>query len=259
MKYLLAILFVLFSIDSLALSAPKLTDRITIAASASLPPYVFSDDSTGLQLEILKSAFKSQGITNLEIVYMSNKRAEQLLEQRKIDVALNYAGGYSRGIYSSDSLLAYQNVAVSLKKNDYIINTIYDLTGKSVLAFQNATAFLPAPFKTITTRLQFYDEVVNQAAQVDNLLKEWVDVIVLEKRVFLYYFQQYQKKHALAQVITIHPIFKEAPRPAYFNSQVLQEVFDMGLTHIKENGEYRAIMAFEGSDYAQVVNPELIK
>jgi polar amino acid transport system substrate-binding protein len=258
MKYFIVFFFVLYSTFALSLAAPKSSDSITVAVSPSLPPYVFSEDDTGLQLQILKSAFKDQGITNLDIVYMSNKRAGQSLEQMKVDIAMNYAGLTTSAIYPSQSLLAYQNVAISLRKNNFKINTVYDLLGKSVVAFQNATEFLPPPFKALTTKLSAYEEVVYQAAQVDHLMKEWVDVVVLEKRVFLYYLQQYKESHPI-KPITVHPIFPEAPRPAYFNSKVLQEIFDMGLAHIIENGQYSKIMAFDGSDYAQVVEPSSIK
>jgi polar amino acid transport system substrate-binding protein len=258
MKYFIVFFFVLYSTFALSLAAPKSSDIITVAVSPSLPPYVFSEDDTGLQLQILKSAFKDQGITNLDIVYMSNKRAGQSLEQMKVDIAMNYAGLTTSAIYPSQSLLAYQNVAISLRKNNFKINTVYDLLGKSVVAFQNATEFLPPPFKALTTKLSAYEEVVYQAAQVDHLMKEWVDVVVLEKRVFLYYLQQYKESHPI-KPITVHPIFPEAPRPAYFNSKVLQEIFDMGLAHIIDNGQYSKIMAFDGSDYAQVVEPSSIK
>ncbi|MBE0457254.1 transporter substrate-binding domain-containing protein [Pseudoalteromonas sp. KG3] len=258
MKYFIAIYLILYSGLVMSLTAPKPSDRITVAVSPSLPPYVFSDDDTGLQLQILKSAFKDQGVTNLDIIYMSNKRAGQSLEQISVDIAINYAGATNSAIYSSQSLLAYQNVAISLKKNNFKINSVYDLSGKSVVSFQNATEFLPAPFKALTTKLRSYEEVVYQAAQVDQLMKEWVDVVVLEKRVFLYYLQQYKATHPI-QPITIHPIFPEAPRPAYFTSKVLQEIFDMGLAHIIENGEYSKIMAFDGSEYTQLVTPNSIE
>jgi polar amino acid transport system substrate-binding protein len=189
---------------------------------------------------------------------MSNKRVEYSLEQAEIDVAVNYAGSRIEGIYPSQSLLSYQNVAVSLAKNNFKINSVYALTGKSVLAFQNATAFLPHPYKRVTTKLNYYEEVVNQAAQVDHLMKEWVDVVVLEKRVFLYYLQQYQQDNDTKE-ITIHPIFSEAARPAYFNNKVLQALFDMGLAHIKKSGEYNAIMAFDGTNYATVPDDGLVK
>lgn len=258
MKYLITIYLVLYSDFAMSLSAPKPNDRVTVAVSPSVPPYVFSEDDSGLQLQILKSAFKNQGITNLDIVYMSNKRAGQSLEKMDVDIAMNYAGVTGTAIYPSQSLLAYQNVAISLKQNNFKINSVYDLSGKSVVAFQNATEFLPAPFKSLTTKLRSYEEVVYQAAQVDHLMKGWVDVVVLEKRVFLYYLQQYKQTHPV-KPISIHAIFPEAPRPAYFNSKVLQEIFDMGLAHIIENGEYSKIMAFDGSDYAQIIAPNLIE
>ncbi len=258
LKYLIFIFITVISLNAFGLSAPQPNNRITVAVSPSLPPYVFSHDDTGLQLEIIKSAFKSQGVTDLDIIYMTNKRIEYSLEQLEVDVAVNYAGTRVNGIYPSQNLLFYQNVAVSLAVNDFKINSVYDLLGKSVLAFQNATAFISPPYETITAKLNHYEEVANQEAQVDHLMKEWVDVVVLEKRIFLYYLQQYQKSHEVKKV-TIHPVFAKSPRPAYFNNKVLQEKFDMGLTHIIQSGEYHAIMEFDGSDYAKITKPNLIK
>ncbi|WP_394189897.1 substrate-binding periplasmic protein [Pseudoalteromonas atlantica] len=258
MKKLFCFCFILISVNLHALTEQKSTNPINIGVSPSLPPYVFSKDNSGLQLELIKAAFKSQGVTDLNIIYMSNKRVEYSLEQAELDVAVNYAGSRVEGIYPSQSLLSYQNVAVSLAKNNFKINSVYALTGKSVLAFQNATAFLPHPYKRVTTKLNHYEEVVNQAAQVDHLMKEWVDVVVLEKRVFLYYLQQYQSNNEPKE-ITIHPIFSEAARPAYFNNKSLQELFDMGLDHIKQSGEYNAIMAFNGTNYATAPDDGLVK
>jgi len=103
MKYFIAIYLILYSGLVMSLTAPKPIDRITVAVSLSLPPYVFSDDDTGLQLQILKAAFKDQGVTNLDIIYMSNKRAGQSLEQMSVDIAMNYAGATNSAIYSSQS------------------------------------------------------------------------------------------------------------------------------------------------------------
>ncbi|MCQ8878508.1 transporter substrate-binding domain-containing protein [Pseudoalteromonas shioyasakiensis] len=253
MKNLAALCLLLFSTFVFGLTAPKPIDRITVAVNPILPPYVFTGDGTGLQLEILKSAFKSQGITDLDIIYMTNKRTAQSLQDMTVDVAMNYGDAITSNIFPSKSLLSYNNVAISLKKNNYKINTIYDLSGKSVLSFQNATEFLPAPFKAVSAKLDSYGEMTNSEALVEHLLKERVNVVILDKRIFQYYLEQYKKSGSI-QAYTMHPIFPEAPRPAYFNSKVLQEVFDMGLAHIIASGEYSAIMAFDGSDYAQVVD-----
>ncbi|MCK8123588.1 transporter substrate-binding domain-containing protein [Pseudoalteromonas sp. 2CM39R] len=256
MKQLFILLMLFVSVKGECLSEPNTQKPIIVAASASLPPYVFQDTNSGIQLEILKAAFKSQGISNISIHYMSNKRAEQQLMQGKVDIALNFPPVLTSHVYKSDELLRYQNVAVSLADKDLKINSIYDLAGKSVLAFQNATNFIEAPFKSVTNILRSYEEVVNQEAQVDHLMKGWVDVIILERRVFLYYLEKY-KQSAEVKPFIVHAIFKEAPRPAFFYSKTLKNTFNLGLGEIIESGQYQAIIRLDGTEYAQLSEPEL--
>ena len=170
---------------------------------------------------------------------MSNKRAEQQLHSGNVDILLNYAGKRGAGIYPSQPVLSYKNVAVSLKKRNFTIETINELNNKSVLGFQNATAYLPPPFAKRVAQFASYEEVVNQRAQVDRLMKDWVDVIILDERIFHYYNNDYA--HSLP--VNIHPIFPKAPRPAYFNNAVLQKTFDKGLLTIKAKGKYKQIMS----------------
>ncbi|MAD03984.1 MAG: amino acid ABC transporter substrate-binding protein [Pseudoalteromonas sp.] len=244
------------SVKGECLSEPNTQKPIIVAASSSLPPYVIEDTNSGIQLEILKAALKSQGISNIDIHYMSNKRAEQQLMHGKVDIVLNFPDALTTRVYKSDELLRYQNVAVSLANKELKINSIYDLAGKSVLAFQNATNFIEAPFKSVTNILRSYEEVVNQEAQVDHLMKGWVDVIILERRVFLYYFEKY-KQSGEVKPFVVHAIFKEAPRPAYFHSKTLKNVFNLGLDEIIESGEYQAIIRLDGTEYAQLLNSKL--
>lgn len=248
-KYILFIIVIIYPSLVCALSAPKQISGISIGVSPSVAPYVIKANDSGLQLQILKAAFNSQGIDNIEIVYMSNKRAEQALQAGFVDVVMDYAGKSFNEIYQSKSLFSFQNVAVSLKSRGYKINTTYDLSGKSVLAFQHATALLPPSFNAVIQKLQFYDEVINQQAQIDHLLKGWTDIIILEKRVLMYYLQRVDANQR--KPIAVHTIFPKSPRPAFFNSKVLQEVFDLGLADIIENGEYAKIMAFDENEYAQ--------
>tara|TARA_B100001063_G_scaffold210334_1_gene207909 strand:+ start:9880 stop:10656 length:777 start_codon:yes stop_codon:yes gene_type:complete len=255
-KQLFILLMLFVSVKGECLSEPNTQKPIIVAASSSLPPYVIEDTNSGIQLEILKAALKSQGISNIDIHYMSNKRAEQQLMHGKVDIVLNFPDALTTRVYKSDELLRYQNVAVSLANKELKINSIYDLAGKSVLAFQNATNFIEAPFKSVTNILRSYEEVVNQEAQVDHLMKGWVDVIILERRVFLYYFEKY-KQSGEVKPFVVHAIFKEAPRPAYFHSKTLKNVFNLGLDEIIESGEYQAIIRLDGTEYAQLLNSKL--
>lgn len=257
MKNLLIILALLMSIKIQALAqsdSVKKSDCIIIAVSPYVAPYVIQKNDSGIQLEIIKAAFKNQGIKNLTVEYMSNKRAEYQLNNGAVDVAMNHSNFYLPGIYLSKRVLSYQNVVVSLLKNNYTINSVYDLSGKSVLAFQHAPAYLPHSFKLALYKVGSYEEVINQSAQVDHLMKEWVDTIILDKRIFLYYLNEYRQTNKTSHV-AIHSIFPEAPRPAYFNSKVLQEIFDEGLANIIKNGQYHSILVNLEAQYAQ--NPEI--
>ncbi len=101
---------------------------------------------------------------------MSINCIEHQLHNKGVDILLNYAGGSSPGIYSSKPVLSYENVAITLKRNKYNIDKIEGLFNKNVLAFQNATAYLPSIFKSNVKHFSSYQEVINQKAQVDKLL-----------------------------------------------------------------------------------------
>lgn len=236
---LLLLCFISCFFISPPVSAAWQKQPIVIAASATIPPYVIEKTDTGIQLNIIKAALIEQGLDNIVVIYMSNKRAEQQLHSGNVDILLNYAGKRGAGIYPSQPVLSYKNVAVSLKKRNFTIETIKELNNKSVLGFQHATAYLPPPFAKGVAQFASYEEVVNQRAQVDRLMKDWVDVIILDERIFHYYNNDYT--HSLP--VNIHPIFPKAPRPAYFNNAVLQKAFDNGLLTIKAKGKYQQIMS----------------
>nr|WP_231609659.1 MULTISPECIES: transporter substrate-binding domain-containing protein [unclassified Pseudoalteromonas] len=212
--------------------------EVIIAASASIHPYVFVKTDSGIHLNLIKAALNANGFANINVQYMSNKRAEHQLHNKGVDILLNYAGGISAGIYPSKTVLSYENVAITLKRNKYNIDKIEGMFNKNVLAFQNATAYLPPIFKRNVKHFSSYQEVINQKAQVDKLLKGWVDVIVLDKRIFYYYYNQ----HKSPEAVQIYTLFPKADRPAYFNNFSLATEFDIGLALIKQNGTYKRIV-----------------
>ncbi|TMO81845.1 amino acid ABC transporter substrate-binding protein [Pseudoalteromonas sp. S3776] len=239
---LLLLCFISYFFISPPVPAAQKKQPVVIAASATIPPYVIEKTDTGIQLNIIKAALIDQGLDNIVVIYMSNKRAEQQLHSGKVDILLNYAGKRDSGTYPSQPVLSYKNVAVSLKKRDFAIESVNDLNNKSVLGFQHATAYLPPSFAKGVAQFASYEEVVNQRAQIDRLMKEWVDVIVLDERIFHYYNINYS--HSLP--VNIHAIFPKAPRPAYFNNPLLQQKFDKGLVAIKQSGKYQQLLNVNG-------------
>lgn len=77
--YHLLLCFILYLLlNTNALAAPQ-KKPIVIAASATIPPYVIEKTDSGIQLDIIKAALVEQGVSNIVVIYMSNKRAEQQL------------------------------------------------------------------------------------------------------------------------------------------------------------------------------------
>ena len=127
MKVVFLLALVCLCGDSLAFVKGINQQRVTIAANPTVAPYVISENDSGIQLEIVKAALSNQNINKVDVQYMSNQRADALLNRGHVDIALNYSGILITGIYRSQSVVSYENVVVSLKKSNFTINTIYDL------------------------------------------------------------------------------------------------------------------------------------
>jgi len=110
--------------DSLAFVKGINQQRVIIAANPTVAPYVISENDSGIQLEIVKAALNNLDINEVYVHYMSNQRADALLNQGHVDIALNYSGILIAGIYRSQSVVSYENVVVSLKKSNFTINSI---------------------------------------------------------------------------------------------------------------------------------------
>jgi len=48
-------------------------------------PYVISENDSGIQLEIVKAALNNQDINEVDVHYMSNQRADALLNQGHVE------------------------------------------------------------------------------------------------------------------------------------------------------------------------------
>ena len=120
---------------------------VTLGISFSIPPYVILENDSGLELDVIKAAFS---ITGHEVIprYMPLDRSFKLYEKKDLDGVINVKKGMVKGHYSSD-VITFQNCAITLRKNAFKIDSIADLKGKRVVAFQNAKKLLGIPFSEV--------------------------------------------------------------------------------------------------------------
>ncbi|MCW3170952.1 substrate-binding periplasmic protein [Shewanella subflava] len=219
---------------------PEYKKVINIASADSRPPYILPEDRSGLELDIIRSAFADQGI---EVNFQFSSRNRQMLhfEQHKVDaiITVNQYSGVSG--FFSDNYISYQNVAISLAKDDLRIKNIDDLVGLSVVAFLNANNVLGDAFHQMTKKNLSYLEVSPQQKQNKMLYLQRVDVVIADKNVFQYLNTLIARDVDVSENLHYHMIFPASDYFASFHDEKLKNSFNQGLKNIRNNGVYQQL------------------
>lgn len=223
------------------LAAPRASaQQLLIATSSSIPPFVIAEDR-GIVIEIMREALAPAGYTP-SFLFAPNRRVSHELEQGSVDGVYNLALNSIEGVHYSAPVIEYQNVAVTLTSAAIRLDSLQQLRGLRVAAFQNAPGFLGKEFGALVKSHTAYQEVANQRSQLSLLFKGDVDVIILERRIFEYFLEQRRLAGADTQPVTFHTLFPPAARYAAFREQHIREKFNDGLARLKESGRYQEII-----------------
>jgi len=230
---------------------PVQAQEVRVGIGFAIPPYVIEKSNSGVEVDVIREAFKSQGHSAV-FVYLPNLRLPLAFDEGSVDcIATNAAYDVGkdaqRDAYYSDITVVFQNYAVALKEKGYDIKSIADLSDKVVLGFNNAVKYLGSEFAFMAESNPRYSELADQALQVRLLYTERVDVVVSDKRIFLYWRNQLTRSPLadsinLNQKIVFNPIFPSAPRHLAFAAPELRSDFNDGLTAIRKSGGFGSIV-----------------
>ena len=175
--------------------------------------------------------------------YLPNKRVVKAFTLNQYDSAFSvpHPEDASR-IYYSHKIFDFNNIAVTLKSDNFKIASIGDLAGKRIAAFQNATQFLGYEFNQAIKKSTFYTEFNDQQEQLKLLIKKRADVIVLERRIFEYYFKKLNVGNVLEGKFDIHPIFPSSPRYMAFHSTKVRSEFNLAFSEVKQSEVYQKLL-----------------
>ncbi|GAA3943989.1 transporter substrate-binding domain-containing protein [Litoribacillus peritrichatus] len=222
----LALLFFLLACSTIS------AKELIISTSKSIPPYIINETESGLQIDRVRKAFQLAGYHIQKIIFTSNKRAEQLLLEHKVDAIINAPP--IPNIYLSEPVVYFHNVAVTLVSSNITLRNLSDLRSHRIMAFQNAIKFLGEEYRQLMASHLRYDEAVNQNAQLRRLFSGQIDVIILDKRIFEYYHQQLIEQDRHTQPVKFHYLFEPAPRRLGFYNQTLRNEFNGGLSQLNQ-------------------------
>jgi len=211
-----------------------------MAVGLALPPYNIPETNSGMELEIVREALKLKGY-DIVPKYVPFARVKRELKNHTVDGALTITPDSGIEAFYSDRHIICQNVAVSLKKNNFNIRSIPDLKDKSVLAFQDATIYLGRDFAAMAGQNTDYREIAKQQLQINLLYSNRVDTVVLDENIF-YYHRMKNDMVDISQPIDIWRIFPPSPFNVAFIDKTVRDDFNEGLKELRESGRYDEIV-----------------
>lgn len=228
-------------VSLLLLAIPAAGRDLVIATSSSIPPYVITDQHRGIVVEILQEALLPRG-HHIEFVYAPNRRVEHMIEEKQVDGVYNLAAGSLNNVFYSDAIVDYRNVAITLDNFPGEIRSLSELQNLRVVVFQNAPKFLGPDFAKLISDGHDFPEVSNQRSQVLMLFRGRADVIIMEQRIFEYFYNQLRSSSEIGGGYRIHKLFPSAPRYAAFIEEQTRDQFNAGLQELKSSGRLQAII-----------------
>lgn len=212
-------------------------DTLKVAVNIG-PPWAYYDENKGIigiDVDIIKRVFNNLGY-NTEFHLMGYSRLIKEFKEGKFDVASPAAFTAENG-FLTDSYLPFKDVAVSLASKHLKIDSLEDLKGKRIIAYQFANSVLGDVFAN-TVKNESYLEIAEREVQVKLLVNERADVVIGERRLLTYIMNKLYPD----QTLVIHPIFVAQPYGAITNSPALTNAFNAELSKLKASGEYQTIL-----------------
>ncbi|MBW2709732.1 MAG: transporter substrate-binding domain-containing protein, partial [Deltaproteobacteria bacterium] len=160
--------------------------ELTFAVGLALAPYNIPEENCGIEMDIVREALEMKGY-RIKTKYVPFARRIREIVEGEVDGVLTVNENSELDVFLSDPHIACENVAVSLKKNNFKIAKIDDLKDKSILTFQNAGKYLGKAFVAAADASPDYREISKQELQINLLYGDRVDVIVLDENIFYHH------------------------------------------------------------------------
>ena len=220
--------------------------ELTFAVGLALAPYNIPkqnsgpEQNCGIETDIVREALEMKGY-RVKTKYVPFARRIREMREGEVDGVLTVNENSGIDAFLSDEHIVCENVAISLKKNNFNIQKINDLKDKSILTFQNAKKYLGKDFADTAEASPDYREISKQELQINLLYGDRVDVIVLDKNIFFHHRKQ-NKMVNTTQPIDMWFIFPEVPFRVGFVDKKVRDDFNEGLKQLRSSGRYDEII-----------------
>lgn len=229
-----------------ALAAQAPAEELVFAFTLDTPPYVMDEAKSGIEIDIVRAALHPMGYT-FTVRQMPYGQLADAVVKRGVDAAVAVTE-MDDGTYYSENCIAFKNVAITQKSAGLTVDSIADLKGKTILAWQNAYEDLGSEFQELFSPKEEepyrgkYREIANQAEQVELFWKAKKDVIVIDERVMKWFTKELDDKVDTSEELVYHRIFADDTLfRVNFKREQVRDDFNAGLSAIRENGRHKKI------------------
>ena len=201
-------------------------------------PWSFYNDAgelDGIEYQIVSRIFQQAGI-QVEYELHGYSRLLKQFTDNKLDCASPVAIEVS-GAHYTEPYLPFEDVAISLQKAELTINSMADLRGKRIVAYQQAQTVLGENFSQAVAASN-YIELAERELQLELLFSDRVDVVVGERRISHYL----AAKLAPEKLLKTHHLFGEKYYPAACWREEYTNLFNQGLVQLRQKGELAEIL-----------------
>lgn len=208
------------------LAAPLKAQQLQLLVGMEKPPYIKMASQSGYELELLRTVVKRMGFDS-QFIHVPNGRLLDMFTAGQADL-VSLQRGAPAGLYPTEPYISYQNILIVRQNLTKPIHSLSDLAGLRVMAFQNARQFLPADYATAIKHSSSYLEVVDQQQLPALLLKNRVDVLVMDRNVFWHYYRQTAPTDTSLQVLNFfkpnqyHMLARTPEAAARFNKALAE-------------------------------------
>jgi len=206
--------------------------KFHVVVGLAKPPYVIQDTNSGYEIELITQVLNKMG-KEPNFVFVPFGRTARMLNSDRVDSIMTVNSNLiSNENLLSDTYIIYQNVVVTLKRNNYQLDNLDDLSKLSVAAFQNANKILGESYAQAIEKSPSYREIANQKSQTKLLFTGKVQAVVMDINIFRALSHAVGGKEDFSD-IDIHYVFPESPYKMAFKDKSNIESFNQALAQYK--------------------------
>ena len=224
-------------------------NTLNIVAGYNRPPFMFDKTSKkGIELDLASKALVLAGYEIGDVQQMSFKKATHVLQKNKnIDVAVSVEKLEDSGLFYSEPFIAYDDIVITRKKDNLIIDSADDLVDKTVVTWTGANKVLGPRFHELfkegaPTRTEKYREIGDQAEQHRTFFTGQAEAIVVDKTIFDWQKHSFKDELNIDEAYDFHAIF---PEKTYyyvaFKDKKIRDKFNEALKQLKNKGAYEKV------------------